>query len=591
MGQFTELVSLVNSQKELIHTLNNKLKNVDIKEPPSLVGGINVTISSDVANNTVTINSTIGRTIATGTTYTVSGSTYTAGVNAEIYNNYQTSGTETKNEAAGNYSHAEGSSNGAYADYSHVEGKGNIVTSTCGHAEGLNNIIKDACVYCHVEGLDNKIQQGGLTGVHIEGGNNTAQTLANYSHVEGQNNIAIGPYDHIEGYGNKTSQTPSGYSHLEGYNNEIASAICSHAEGNANKISGNSYRSHIEGNGNNIQADWSGGQSWESHIEGRSNLIESASRAHIEGYNNKIYKADTGHAEGEGCIVGDSTNQSIVATAGHAEGYNCRVRNAYAHAQNNSTTASGTSSTSMGSYTTASGVNSLSAGYNTIAAGTNQFALGEYNISSSATVSKTDPNSGYGYSLTKYPFIIGNGYHDSFDDADKYSDAFKVDCDGKIYVGSDTTGVNVKALNDEVVTARGTYQNLNARLDDMPASCTITTDTTTTTLPNKVVLTNNNEYRYLSLTAATDISISIEDANATSGSFYSTIVLHNISSTDTISTFVTVNNASLIDNIIFLNEDSVDLSQADTLEMMFFTNGMSNVVMCIAYAYTQPVLP
>ena len=229
-------------------------------------------------------------------------------------------------------------------------------------------------------------------------------------------------------------------------------------------------------------------------------------------------------------------------------------------------------------------------GNHTISAGNYQLTLGSCNVSNNTSVSRHDSVNNVDYSITKFPFIIGNG-HDDWYVAEYRSDAFKVDCDGKIYVGSDTTGVNVKALNDEVVTARGTYQNLNARLDDMPTGCTITTDTTTTTLPNKVVLTNNNEYRYLSLTSATDISISIEDANATSGSFYSTIVPHNISSTDTISTFVTVNNASLIDNIIFLNEDSVDLSQADTLEMMFFTNGMSNVVMCIAYAYTQPVLP
>lgn len=608
MRPFENLVSLIRTQKGLIDTLNLKLKQVKIEENPEFIEGTNISLSTDQSLNTVTINSTIGRTIAPGTTFSPSatpGSTFTAGANAEIYNNYQTSGTELKNEAAGNYSHAEGSSNGAYADYSHVEGKGNVVASTGGHAEGLSNLITDACTYCHVEGVSNKIYQGGLTGVHVEGADNVAQTSSRYAHVEGQNNIAIGPYDHVEGYGNKTSGSPLGHCHLEGYSNEIISSMLSHIEGETNKIIGNSYRSHVEGNVNIIQATWSGGQSWESHIEGRNNLIESASRAHAEGYNNKIYKAESGHVEGNGCIVGDATNQSIAAEAGHAEGYNCKAKNAYAHAQNNSTTASGTASTSMGAYTTASGVNSLSVGYNTTASGTNsisagnnttasgnnQFAFGEYNVSSSTTVSKTDPNSGYNYSLTKFPFIIGNGYHDSLASADKYSDALKIDCDGKIYVGSDATGVDVKALNDEVVTARSTYQNLNARLDDMPTGCTITTDTTTTTLPAKVVLANNSEYRYLSLTAATGISISIEDATAASGSFYSTLVLHNISSTDPISTFVTVDSDSLIDNIIFLNEDSVDLSQADTMEMMFFTNGMSNVVMCIAYAYTQPVLP
>ena len=199
-------------------------------------------------------------------------------------------------------------------------------------------------------------------------------------------------------------------------------------------------------------------------------------------------------------------------------------------------------------------------GVYTIAAGKAQLVIGECNVVNASTVTMTDTSSNT-YSLNKYPLIIGNG-NQNFGSPIR-SDAFKVDCEGKIYGGSDTTGVDVRDL-----------------------ACSIVTNTATT-LPNKLVIENNHEYRYLNLTSASAITISIETIDITK-SFSSTVVLHNISTSDVLSTFVQVSTDTLIDNIIFLNEDSVDLSSADTVEMMFFSNGMPNAVMCIAYAYTAP---
>jgi hypothetical protein len=68
-------------------------------------------------------------------TYTVNGSSVekTAGVGAEIFNCYDTSGGN-RNLAIGNYSHVEGQGNIATGSGSHTEGAGNIASGPYAHA-------------------------------------------------------------------------------------------------------------------------------------------------------------------------------------------------------------------------------------------------------------------------------------------------------------------------------------------------------------------------------------------------------------------------------------------------------------------------
>lgn len=654
MTAFEQLDSLMREQKDQIHALNETLKEVDIAASgPELVAGTNITLVPDTSLNTLTINSTasgVGETIEPGTQYVVSGVTYTTGVGTEIFNNYADASTDLRNKAAGKYTHVEGSSNGAYADYSHVEGNGNTVTMLGGHVEGGSNTINvngeyshvegknntiqnvgsasyvhveglsnsiqgvSTANYSHVEGLQNKIYNGGnLSSIHIEGFSNEAQANAEYAHIEGYGNKVYGYLDHVEGY-NNTSTGTQGYNHVEGYSTTMNSSSCCHIEGHGHTIS-SLTDSHVEGEGHEIYGGTYGSD--ESHVEGYQNKLYYSVRGHIEGYGNTIGESGIqnkhspqAHIEGYGNVIkGNSAEahceglDNVIEDSGyaHCEGTDCVIKDApQAHAQNYHTQATARSATATGNYTIANGDGSFTMGSHTIASAQSQFVLGEYNVSNSDIVSKTGI-SGYYYSLAKYPFIIGNGYMDDpFAETEHRSDAFKIDCDGKIYVGAND-GVDVSGLivtsNDDGKVLTATYSGGVGTYGWAPASsggeCVIVTDTSTS-LPNKVVIENNHEYRYLSLTSASTITVSIETIDITK-SFYSTIVLHNVSSTDSLSTFVTVSGDSVISNIVFLNENNVDLTTADTVEMLFFANGMANSVMCIAYAYSSatpaPVYP
>ena len=475
---------------------------------PTYLPGEHITF--DTVGNTITINADcVGEWLEEGSTYTYSGITYTVGKKVERFNCYEDDAVlgVTANEAAGNFSHVEGASNRAYGSYSHAEGYGCKAVDLSAHAEGYQTTALG--MYTHAEGMSNTAV-GNYS--HAEGNGNNSVGV--YAHAEGQNNTAQGEYSHIEGYGNKISAVASG-AHVEGYGN-TATAINSHAEGFGCYANGQS--AHVEGDNNSANGN-------SSHAEGSYSSANGVAS----------------HAEG--------THSTASAQNAHAGGdySTANATNTFAHGEH--ATASSPQAVAFGNYTTADGDNSCAIGNGTIANDHNQLAIGYFNVSTSKT-------SG-GRSV--YPFIIGNGTADN-----ARADAFKVDNTGKIYVGSDTTGVDVRDLTCSIVT------------------------NTTTTLPNKLVIENNHEYRYLSLTSASSITISIETIDTTK-SFYSTVVLHNVSTTDVLSTFVQVSNDSLIDNIIFLNEDSVDLSSNDTLEMMFFSNGMPNSVMCIAYAYTAPL--
>lgn len=174
-----------------------------------------------------------------------------------------------------------------------------------------------------------------------------------------------------------------------------------------------------------------------SHAEGLTNKALSQC-SHAEGTANIII-SNNGHAEGQ---------QNVISAAnGHAEGANNTVSAANGHAEGDNNTASGVSAHSEGEHTTASGLASHASGSHTTAAGAAQTAIGSYNISHDETLTKTDSDSNT-YEITKFPFIIGNGYYGSTTQNDIKKDALKIDCEGKIYVGNDLSGVDLKQFYD-----------------------------------------------------------------------------------------------------------------------------------------------
>ena len=134
----------------------------------------------------------VGKTIEAGTEYTHGGQTYTAGNGAEIFNEYTGS---TANEAAGNYSHAEGHNSKALADYSHAEGYSNTVTGSSGHAEGAGCLASG--LHAHAEGF---YSQATGSNSHAQGNTTTASGAASTALGTGttaaaDNMVVMGSYN------------------------------------------------------------------------------------------------------------------------------------------------------------------------------------------------------------------------------------------------------------------------------------------------------------------------------------------------------------------------------------------------------------
>ena len=155
-----------------------------------------------------------------------------------------------------------------------------------------------------------------------------------------------------------------------------------------------------------------------SHAEGHGTTA-SGDPSHTEGYNTQA-SGTCSHAEGGGCIAsGDHS---------HAEGWKTEASGAEAHAEGSDCIASGLWSHAEGRNTKASGDHSHAEGECTIAAGSCQHASGKYNLE--------DVDN-------KYAFIIGNGKVDTEKKELIRSNAFAIDWNGKIYIGNDTTGVDL----------------------------------------------------------------------------------------------------------------------------------------------------
>ena len=178
--EFNRMTGVFKKQADVVKNIADKIEKID-----SLGGG---GVGKDV----------------TGTKYTIDETEYTAGSNAEIFNDY------TNNKAAGQYSHAEGFRTAATGQQAHAEGNATKALGNSSHAEGATTIASGTS-----------------------------------SHAEGRNNTASGQQSHAEGDGTTAS---GGQSHAEG-NHTIASSNCQHVQGKYNKEDSENKYAFIIGNG------------------------------------------------------------------------------------------------------------------------------------------------------------------------------------------------------------------------------------------------------------------------------------------------------------------------------------------------------
>ena len=184
-----------------------------------------------------------------GKNYTIDGESVTAGVGAEVFNDYE------KNIASGGYSHVEGSNNIASGRWSaHAEGYGTKATESYSHSEGLNTTASGSA--SHAEGY---YARATSEASHAEGFGTEAS--GDYSHAEGDNSFAKGPRSHAEGRGTEASGDNS---HAEGWCTK-ASGENQHVQGKFNIEDADDKYSHIVGNGSGTSSrsnahtiDWDG---------------------------------------------------------------------------------------------------------------------------------------------------------------------------------------------------------------------------------------------------------------------------------------------------------------------------------------------
>lgn len=225
--EFNRMTDVFRKQADAVKNIADKIEKID-----SLGGGV----GQDV----------------TGTKYTIDETEYTAGSNAEIFNDY------TNNKAVGNYSHVEGQDCLALGDYSHAEGNSTTASGAQSHAEGGGTNAEGSC--SHAEGYSTYIQANVISITDsttndeiITAWNSNKFSLAkgNSSHVEGRDCLALGGDSHAEG------------------DRTIASENCSHSEGDNTTASG--YASHAEGAGTTASSEY-------QHVQGKYNIEDSAGK-------------------------------------------------------------------------------------------------------------------------------------------------------------------------------------------------------------------------------------------------------------------------------------------------------------------------
>ena len=176
-----------------------------------LTGTQGQVVGFDVQGNAVP-QPGVGRSMAGQSVEPTQGTIVTAGVGAEVFNDYQARVYNDQGvPIAGNV---------ASGEYSHVEGVANTVTGAHAHAEGELNIASGED--SHVEG-EQCVASG--TQSHAEG--YLCQATDFHTHAEGRGCVASGQNSHAEGRGC------------------IASGMDSHAEG-AFTVAGGKHYKHSE---------------------------------------------------------------------------------------------------------------------------------------------------------------------------------------------------------------------------------------------------------------------------------------------------------------------------------------------------------
>lgn len=227
-----------------------------------------------------------------GKTYTVDGSSVTAGKCAEVFNDY------VNNIASGQYSHAEGVNNIASDAASHAEGYGVKASGSYSHAEGYETTASES--RSHAEGWSTE-----ATGeaAHAEGF--ATHATGRFSHAEGDNAKAEGRASHAEGY---STDAVADYSHAEGMQTN-ASSEYQHVQGKYNIIDESDTYAHIVGNGtgnssrkNAHTIDWQGNANFAGDVYvGNANTNKAGKKLATEEY------VDTGLNGKQNTITGGAT--------------------------------------------------------------------------------------------------------------------------------------------------------------------------------------------------------------------------------------------------------------------------------------------
>lgn len=339
--------------------------------------------------------------------------------------------TITENAQA---AHAEGSQNRNNGNYSHTEGLKNVANGEYSHAEGSETTANGKGT--HSEGFST-VADGEAS--HAEGRKTIASR--NYSHAEGYVTTASGEASHAEG--SYTSATASG-AHAEGRDSS-AKGFDSHAEGLFTTASGDS--SHAEGNSTVANGKFSHAEGSETttnkqgaHAEG---IWTSATgeASHVEGYGDLNWKPTNPHngeiIQGHNEAAGFGSHAEGVGTkawgyASHAEGVHNMITDGAtgAHVGGMESIAKGNASFVHGVNCVASGDRSSAFGLGNTAIRANQMVVGEYAESTSLA-----------------NFIVGAGT------AEKRYNAFAVDYNGNIWLGSDNADFGEKELRANNVNA------------------------------------------------------------------------------------------------------------------------------------------
>lgn len=152
----------------------------------------------------------------------------------------------------------------------------------------------------------------------------------------------------------------------------------------------------------------------------------------------------------------------------------------------------------------------------------------------------------------------------------------------RIYMGETCFNVDIVSDLDNITSSDVVPSaiSVKAALNKKSDVCTVNSFDSTT-VPECITMENDHEYRYTSLTDCTGVTIEISAHREQR--FYSSLILHTVNSTTTLEEFVTIQNNSGFP-VRLLNGDT-SLAGMDTVELLFFDNGLSTCCIGAAYKY------